>query len=65
MKLYATLRRFIPDTELGDEVILKVNNDITVNDILNKFNISIEEAKIILVNGIHQSIEYNLKKMIS
>ena len=52
VKLYATLRKFAPDdVELGKAFPVEIEV-ATINGILSKLGIGIEQAKIIMVNGI-------------
>ena len=62
VKLYATLRKHLPDAKLGAKVPMEVKGKTTVEDVINKLGIEKEQAKIILVNGIHQDVSYKLQK---
>ena len=60
LKLYASLRKHLPGTEIGEEVILEVEQGTIIKDILLRFGIEETLAKIIYVNGIHQKLDYVL-----
>ena len=51
VKLYATLRRFAPDdVELGNAFPVEID-ETTIDGVLKKLGIGVEQAKIIMVNG--------------
>ncbi|MFX0064951.1 MAG: MoaD/ThiS family protein [Candidatus Hermodarchaeota archaeon] len=56
VKLYATLRRHLPNTELGEEVAIEVPERVTIEEVITQLGIDLEEAKIILVNGIRKTL---------
>ncbi|MCG3224664.1 MAG: MoaD/ThiS family protein [Candidatus Heimdallarchaeota archaeon] len=62
LKLYATLRKYLPNTEIGEAVIIEVKQGSTIKDIIDKFTIKEELAKIIFVNGIHETLDYILQE---
>lgn len=51
IKLYVTLRRFAPDgTEIGDA--FEVHHEgTTISELIQQLGITIEQAKIVMVNG--------------
>ncbi len=51
VKLYATLRKYLPDVPLGEKTEIEVPEDSKVKDVLDILNIPEKDAKIILVNG--------------
>ena len=61
LKLYAYLRKYLPNTQLGEEIIMEVSKGTTVKDILDNFNIEKDQAKIIFVNRTHQTLDYELQ----
>ena len=62
LKLYATLRRHLPGTEIGEEVIVEISKESTIKDILEMYLIEESLAKIILVNGVHKTVDYFLQE---
>lgn len=59
--LAATLRRYVSDYNPETGVILSVDSGKTVSDIARIMGIPKEEIKIVMVNGIHSSLDYLLK----
>jgi molybdopterin converting factor small subunit len=57
LKLYATLRKYLPGVPLGESVPFEIPDEGRVEDILNKLHISTENAKVVFVNGIHQDLK--------
>lgn len=51
VKLYATLRKHLPDVPLGEKTQIEVPKDATIKDVLKILNVPEKDAKIILVNG--------------
>ena len=62
VKLFATLRDYIPKGSDAFSCKVKVNPTNTVRDILKKLKIPDEIPKIILVNGVHTNLEGVLKR---
>lgn len=58
MRLFATLRRYQPQLKLGDSLHLTLEEGTTVEDVLRQLDVPPEEAKVIIVNNRHQSLEY-------
>jgi len=61
VKLFATLRDYLPKGSSGFSCKMEVDSDIRVKDILSRLKIPEEMPKIILVNGIHGKKEQILK----
>ncbi len=61
MKLYATLSKYLPDTEFGEEEIIQVSEGKTIENVLEQLHIPKEDAKIIFVNRLHQTLDYELQ----
>ena len=52
VKLYGTLRDRCPKgTPLGAHFPLEITSGSTVNDILEKLNITLDEAKVVIINS--------------
>lgn len=62
LKLYASLRKYLPGTEIGEEVKIEVNQESTIMDILNIYTIEESLTKIIFVNGVHKTVDYVLQE---
>jgi len=61
VKLFATLRDYLPKGSGQYSCKLKVNSTDTVRDVLKRLKIPDEIPKIILVNGVHTNFERVLK----
>jgi molybdopterin converting factor small subunit len=61
IKLFATLRDYLPAGSGQYSCKLKVNSTDTVRDVLKRLKIPDEIPKIILVNGVHANFERVLK----
>ena len=60
IKLYASLRKHLPGTEIGEEVIIEVVQGSTIKNIIDYLTIEENQVKIIFVNGIHKTLDYVL-----
>jgi len=61
VKLFATLRDFLPEGSTRFSCKMEIDGKTRVQDILSKLKIPEEMPKIILVNGIHGKKEQILK----
>jgi len=61
VKLFATLRDYLPKNSDGKSCQLEVDEKTTIKQILDQFKIPEEIPKIILVNGIRGSLDQTLK----
>ena len=61
VKLFATLRDYLPNGSDQFSCKLEVNSTDTVGDVLKKLKIPEEIPKIILVNGVHSNLDRVLK----
>lgn len=61
LKLYASLRKYLPNAQLGEETIMEISKGTTVKNILDILNIEKEQAKIVFVNSTHQTLDYELQ----
>lgn len=61
MKLFATLRDYLPKGSNQFSVKMKVDESSRVQDILTRLKIPEEMPKIILVNGVHGKKDQVLK----
>jgi molybdopterin converting factor small subunit len=62
VRLFATLRDYLPPGSSQFSCKLQVKSNDTVGDILKKLNLPDEMPKIILVNGVHSTLERVLKR---
>jgi len=62
LKFYASLRKHLPGTEIGEEVVIEVIQGSTIKDVINSFSITEDLAKIIFINGIHKNLDYILEE---
>ena len=62
VKLFATLRDYLPEGSSRFSYKMEVDSDIRVQDILSRLKIPEEVPKIILVNGVHGKKEQILKE---
>jgi molybdopterin converting factor small subunit len=62
VKLFATLRDYLPEGSSRFSYKMEVDSDIRVQDILSRLKIPEELPKIILVNGVHGKKEQILKE---
>ncbi len=57
VKLFGTLRDYLPKGSVQFSCKVEVNSTDTVKDILEKLEIPAEIPKIILVNGVHSHLD--------
>ncbi len=63
IKVYADLRdkvNIIPKPGIGEPIQVDVSLNETIRDVLNKINLTEENIAIIFVNGVHQSLDYQI-----
>lgn len=53
VKLFATLRKYLPDLELGSSKEVPIQEGITIAGLYETLGIPIEEIKLAYVNGIY------------
>jgi molybdopterin converting factor small subunit len=56
LRLFGELRHYL-DVELGKGYLLKIEDDSTIRVVIGLLGISIDDAKIILVNGRHKEFD--------
>ncbi|MFX0199140.1 MAG: MoaD/ThiS family protein [Candidatus Hodarchaeota archaeon] len=61
VKLFATLRDYLPKGSGQFSCKVEINSTDTVGDVLKKLQIPDKMPKIILVNGVHSSLDRVLK----
>ncbi len=60
VKLFATLRKYIPDLKLGGSKDVQIDPGTTIEELYKNLGIPIEEIKLAYVNGIYREPEYIL-----
>jgi molybdopterin converting factor small subunit len=55
--LYGSLRKYAPDREIGEGMVMHLKKKSTINDLLSLLMIPSKEIKIILVNGRHKELD--------
>jgi molybdopterin converting factor small subunit len=60
VKLYATLRRFLPKAGIGEVTEIEVPEEATIQTVISHLHIPPEESKVIFVNGSHQTLNFPL-----
>lgn len=53
LKLYAGLEKYLPAPGKDNTAVLDINDDLTVNMLLNRFNLPREQAHLVLLNGVY------------
>jgi sulfur-carrier protein len=53
VKLFATLARFMPDKDIQKFWIFDIEENTSIDDLLKKKNIPLDEIKMIFLNGVH------------
>jgi len=56
-KLYATLQKFLPSTAVNNAVSLDVDDDVTLHQLIDQFNVARTDAHLVLVNGVYYDFE--------
>ena len=62
VRLFATLRDYLPRGSSQFSCKLQVKSNDTVGDVLKKLNVPDDTPKIVLVNGVHSTLERVLKR---
>ncbi len=62
VKLFATLRDFLPENSDGKSCQMEIDETTTIAQIITKLKIPEEIPKIILVNGLSGTIDQPLKE---
>lgn len=60
LKLFGELRTYVLGIGIGKSKSIRCKNGTTIRDILNLFEIPLEQTKIILVNGRAKMFDYKL-----
>jgi sulfur carrier protein ThiS len=65
LKLYASLTEFFPNTVKNNRLELEVGLGTTVSDVLSSFQIPVERAHLVLINGVYILPNDRSKKCLS
>jgi molybdopterin converting factor small subunit len=61
VRLFATLRRYCPEADAKNGLVLEMADGTSLNDLLSKLKMPIQEARILFVNNRKQTIDYVLQ----
>jgi len=61
VRLFATLRRYFPDLQLGEPITVVLPDGATVGQLIEHLKVPIEEVKIVFVNNIVRDMESTLE----
>jgi len=61
VRLYATLRKYCPEVDAENGVLLRIPEGTSLNDLLARLKVPEQEVKILFVNNRKQSIDYVLR----
>jgi molybdopterin synthase sulfur carrier subunit len=53
LRLYASLSRYLPEKKDGNSCVVEIAPGATIQELLNKLNIPLEDPRVIFLNGIH------------
>jgi len=60
LKVFATLRKYLPDHPLDQSVTVTVEPHTTVSQLLEKTGVPLDKVKIIMVNNRHADLDQRL-----
>ena len=61
MKLFVTLRKYIPDYDPEKGIDVDINEGSTINDLIETLGLPRKEASVIFINGISQKTTDHIK----
>ncbi len=50
-KLYATLQHLLPPEARDNAVVIEVPEDVTLHEVIERFNVKRKDAHLVLING--------------
>ena len=50
-KLYATLQHLLPPEAQNNAIVIEVPEDITLHEVIDRFNVNHKDAHLVLING--------------
>lgn len=62
LKLFASLRKFLPDAPIGEAVEIEVPENSTLGELASQLNLPPEEVKICFINGIICELDHHLNE---
>ncbi len=62
IKLFATLTKYLPEDAKGKHATLSIQEGITIGGVFEQMGVQPGIARLILVNGTHQKLDYVLKE---
>ena len=62
VRVYAMLRRYLPELELGRALVVRLPHGATVGELLDQLGIPRQETKSCFVNGLQRSLGYPLQE---
>lgn len=60
VRLFATLREYVPHAKIGATLEVELEDGACVIDLVNHFLLPVDLVKLAYVNGIYQELEYQL-----
>ena len=60
VRLYATLRRYVPQLSIGEALELELDGGATLRHIFKRLGLPESEVKRVIVNGLSKGYEYVL-----
>jgi len=60
VRLFATLRRFVPEAKIGVTLSLELPDGARVRDVIAHYRLPEDEVKLAYVNGIYQEPDFVL-----
>jgi molybdopterin converting factor small subunit len=63
VKIFADLRDKVhPKPAIGEPILLDVAVNTSIEDIISKIKLSTDDIAIIFVNGVHKTLDYQVKE---
>ncbi len=61
VRLYATLRKYYPDLEIGESLVMALDDKAKLGNLLDELKLPKEEVKVVIVNGKREEESYLLR----
>jgi thiamine biosynthesis protein ThiS len=62
VRLFATLRRYYPDLDIGEAMPVEIEEEMTLADLLQQLELPEDQVKIVFVNSIVREADYELEE---
>jgi len=62
VRVYATLQKYVPGQDLKKGNTIEIDESTSIESLLKRLEIPVEETKIIIVNGVHAELDCILKE---